>query len=246
MAAFEGTVEGPVRDEGVGTRIVRGADRAARRDADRRWATLRPGTRTVCALDRSDAAARDVDRQWAGSQPRPGTRTFVGWIAAAARDADRQRLDRSDAAARDADRPWARLRRRGTRIASVLDRRYPQDRPVLQLLQPTEHALVDKYNQVRHPKLENWRPHKSRLVDVVRNVKEALDDDDSPPRDADTPPPPPPPVERGRSTSETHIPLPAIPAAHEPPSGRRPTRFSRARRRGRVAAAPRLPRGESP
>mmetsp|Transcript_33942 Transcript_33942/g.104199 ORF Transcript_33942/g.104199 Transcript_33942/m.104199 type:complete len:313 (+) Transcript_33942:1600-2538(+) len=103
---------------------------------------------------------------------------------------------------------------KGGRMRVFLPRTYPQDRPVLQLLQPTEHALVDKYNQVRHPKLENWRPHKSRLVDVVRNVKEALDDDDSPPRDADTPPPPPPPpVERGRSTSETHIPLPAIPAA---------------------------------
>ena len=52
--------------------------------------------------------------------------------------------------------------------------KFPGERPVLQLMQPYEHELVDKYSQVRSPALARWGA-KSKLADVVVAVVDALE-----------------------------------------------------------------------
>lgn len=53
--------------------------------------------------------------------------------------------------------------------------KFPEERPVLQLMQPMVHAFVDKYNQVRCEALDRWHG-KSQLADVVVAVVDALEE----------------------------------------------------------------------
>ena len=61
----------------------------------------------------------------------------------------------------------------GGTLRVFLPSRFPHDKPTLQLLQPTRHEYVDRYNQVKYPGLDNWS-HKTDIVRVVREVVEAL------------------------------------------------------------------------
>ena len=61
----------------------------------------------------------------------------------------------------------------GGTLRVFLPSRFPHDKPTLQLLQPTRHEFVDRYNQVKYPGLDNWS-HKTDIVRVVREVVEAL------------------------------------------------------------------------
>ena len=61
----------------------------------------------------------------------------------------------------------------GGTLRVFLPSRFPHDKPTLQLLQPTRHEFVDRYNQVKYPGLDNWS-HKTDIVRVVREVVDAL------------------------------------------------------------------------
>ncbi len=61
----------------------------------------------------------------------------------------------------------------GGTLRVFLPSRFPHDKPTLQLLQPTRHEYVDRYNQVKYPGLDNWS-HKTDIVRVVREVVDAL------------------------------------------------------------------------
>ena len=61
----------------------------------------------------------------------------------------------------------------GGTLRVFLPSRFPHDKPTLQLLQPTRHEFVDRYNQVKYPGLDNWS-QKTDIVRVVREVVEAL------------------------------------------------------------------------
>ena len=59
----------------------------------------------------------------------------------------------------------------GGTLRVFLPSRFPHDKPTLQLLQPTRHEFVDRYNQVKYPGLDNW----SQKTDIVRVVREVVD-----------------------------------------------------------------------
>ena len=61
----------------------------------------------------------------------------------------------------------------GGTLRVFLPSRFPHDKPTLQLLQPTRHEFVDRYNQVKYPGLDNWS-HKTDIVRAVREVVDAL------------------------------------------------------------------------
>ena len=61
----------------------------------------------------------------------------------------------------------------GGTLRVFLPSRFPHDKPTLQLLQPTRHEFVDRYNQVKYPGLDNWS-HKTDIVRLVREVVDAL------------------------------------------------------------------------
>ena len=61
----------------------------------------------------------------------------------------------------------------GGTLRVFLPSRFPHDKPTLQLLQPTRHEFVDRYNQVKYPGLDNWS-HKTDIVQIVREVVDAL------------------------------------------------------------------------
>mmetsp|Transcript_15649 Transcript_15649/g.47322 ORF Transcript_15649/g.47322 Transcript_15649/m.47322 type:complete len:341 (-) Transcript_15649:976-1998(-) len=55
------------------------------------------------------------------------------------------------------------------RMRVFLPPRFPQDKPVLQLMEATRHPNVDKYNQVHVPYLDDWGPRHS-LSELVTDV----------------------------------------------------------------------------
>ena len=61
----------------------------------------------------------------------------------------------------------------GGTLRVFLPSRFPHDKPTLQLLQPTRHEFVDRYNQVKYPGLDTWS-HKTDIVRGVREVGDAL------------------------------------------------------------------------
>jgi hypothetical protein len=87
----------------------------------------------------------------------------------------------------------------GGTLRVFLPQRFPHDAPTLQLLQPTRHEYVDRYNQVKAPVLEAWDA-KAEIVDVVQDVVLALQ-------------PRPPLLER--PPSDRSIQAPAVPDAIE-------------------------------
>ncbi|KAJ1460920.1 hypothetical protein M885DRAFT_508382 [Pelagophyceae sp. CCMP2097] len=68
----------------------------------------------------------------------------------------------------------------GSRMRVFLPPRFPADKPVVQLMQKTEHPLVDRYNHVAGlPYLQKWTS-KSSLVHLVELVVEMLAAPDAP------------------------------------------------------------------
>lgn len=66
--------------------------------------------------------------------------------------------------------------RSGGRMRVFLPPKFPAERPVLQLMQPTPHPWVDRYDQIASaPSLENWT-QRSRLLDVVTECVNSLDE----------------------------------------------------------------------
>lgn len=63
---------------------------------------------------------------------------------------------------------------RGKRMRVFLPPRFPNDKPVLQLMQKTTHPSVDKYNQINVEYLANWKPSHS-LADLVSQVVSLLE-----------------------------------------------------------------------
>ncbi|KAJ8605580.1 hypothetical protein CTAYLR_000005 [Chrysophaeum taylorii] len=98
------------------------------------------------------------------------------------------------------------------RMRVFLPPRFPNDKPVLQLMQATQHPCVDKYNQVNVPYLAEWTSAHSSLAELVSSVVELLESGAEPARETpEQPEPAEPPAEEEVSVFET--PMPEIPGS---------------------------------